>query len=56
MGTIFPQKGYLGDLMFYTVMASGSDRGISRVSGNDEDYKITAEADTNKNVPLENIN
>lgn len=42
--------------MFYTVTASGSERGISRVSGNDEDYRVTAEVDTNKKVPLENIN
>lgn len=34
-------------------MINGSERGISGVSGNSEDYKVTAEVD--KNVSLENV-
>lgn len=29
--------------------------GISRVSGNDKDYKVTAEVDKNENISLEKM-
>lgn len=36
-------------------MTNGSERRISGVSENDEDYKVSTEADKNKNVSLENV-
>lgn len=44
-GMTFLIKVTLGIWMFY----------ICRVSGNDEDYKVTAEVNKNKSVSLENI-
>lgn len=50
------QKSYLGDLnLLYIAMTNGSERRISGVSENDEDYKVSTEADKNKNVSLENV-
>lgn len=51
----FLRKVILGIWNFCIAMTSGSERAISRVSGNDKDYKVTAEADKNKNVSLENV-
>lgn len=52
----FLRKVILGIWVFYIAMTNSSERGISRVSGNDKGYKVTAEADKNKNISLESIN
>lgn len=36
-------------------MTNGSERGISRVSGNDKEHKVIAAVDRNRKVSLENV-